>query len=577
MLERSNYMEARTLGIGQLLAQRRLLRVPDHQRDYAWNSDDEVEQFLDDVERSIRENAVEYFLGLVVMVQPRDGQGWQILDGQQRLATTTMVYAGIREWLFANGFDHDAGIIQTEFIGVQELGQTDDHARVTLNVTDGAAFRDLVVNRRDLHALETRRDAAGRYSSVKRLIEAAITCRRRVADFAAAAGQDPTDQSRALFSLANYLRDRVTVVVMDVASDADAYTIFESLNDRGLDLSVLDLIKNQMFGRAGTHLDEVKTNWARMAANLGDRESDAFLKVFWTSKFGRIQKGRLFEEWRGRYDVPAGQIVALSEELARNAEWYAALATSDHDVWADHTGETRRLVRVLAILGSQQMQPVMLAALRSDAFNVDRMETLLRYLVTLTVRYQTIGKGRTGRLEITGARVAYEIATGSVRSPAAAWRLFSGLVPAEEDFRTEFARFVEPKAPRARYLLSELERAAFHRRENREWDLAPWEGLTLEHVLPQNPSNEWQAELAANAGLREQVNRLGNLCLLRSRPNRSMGSAGFDRKKAGLYATSDLLLTRELAEVDVWGEASIEARQHGMADLAADAWPVPTT
>ena len=106
-----------------------------------------------------------------------------------------MVYAAIREWLKANGFANDARIIQSDYIGHQELGQPDDRARVTMNVTDGAAFREFVVGSRDLRALEVRRDAAGRYSSVRRLVEAAITCRLRVADFASKATQTPTGSS----------------------------------------------------------------------------------------------------------------------------------------------------------------------------------------------------------------------------------------------------------------------------------------------------------------------------------------------------------------------------------------------
>src|SRR5258706_15035857 len=108
MVETEAHMNAGTQGIGELIEQRRLMRVPDHQRDYAWLHDDEVEQFLEDIRRAIADDSPEYFLGLIVLVRPREDGWWEILDGQQRLATTTIVYAAIREWLHAAGFEDDA-------------------------------------------------------------------------------------------------------------------------------------------------------------------------------------------------------------------------------------------------------------------------------------------------------------------------------------------------------------------------------------------------------------------------------------------------------------------------------------
>src|SRR4051812_18239930 len=98
-------MEAHTQGIGELIEHRRLFRVPDHQRDYAWSAEDDVEQFLDDITRALLEGAPDYFLGLIVLVNPREDRVCEILDGQQRLATATMMYAAIRDWLVSSGFE----------------------------------------------------------------------------------------------------------------------------------------------------------------------------------------------------------------------------------------------------------------------------------------------------------------------------------------------------------------------------------------------------------------------------------------------------------------------------------------
>ncbi len=112
------------------------------------------------------------------------------------------------------------------------------------------------------------------------MIESTVLCRRKVAELAESVGTDPKSQASVLYELAEFLRSKAKVVSMNVPSTANAYVIFEVLNDRGLDLSVLDLVKNHLFGRAGTRLDEAKHSWSQMVGNLGDRPADEFLKVY---------------------------------------------------------------------------------------------------------------------------------------------------------------------------------------------------------------------------------------------------------------------------------------------------------
>jgi uncharacterized protein with ParB-like and HNH nuclease domain len=89
-------LDASTFGVGELITQRKLFAVPEHQRNFSWETE-QVEQFVTDIEHALRENAPDYFIGLIVLQGPLDGV-WTILDGQQRLATTTMIYSASRKW-----------------------------------------------------------------------------------------------------------------------------------------------------------------------------------------------------------------------------------------------------------------------------------------------------------------------------------------------------------------------------------------------------------------------------------------------------------------------------------------------
>jgi hypothetical protein len=361
---------------------------------------------------------------------------------------------------------------------------------------------------------------------------------------------------------------------MTVPSSANAYVIFEVMNDRGLDLSVLDLVKNHLFARGGTRLPEIQMNWAQMVSNLGDRPADDFLKVYWTSRFGRMQRGRLFYEWRQRFDsLSEARAVALTKELRTAADRFAALDIPDHDVWGGYSKECRRLLSSLGVLGNRQVRPIILAAL--EHFTERRMERLLRHLVTLTVRYQTVGKGRTGLLEIAAARAALGISSGHLKTPQDVWKSLGSLVPSNEDFRAQFCRYSETKPPRARYILAELEVVAYMREhQGKEPELVPWEELTLEHVFPRSPSGDWSNAISAAPDLPEYVDRLGNLCLLLDKPGKELGNSGFPTKAKAGYKNSKLKLTSNIArDFGEWTPASIDARQDGLADLAIHAWP----
>ena len=434
------------------------------------------------------------------------------------------------------------------------------------------------MDRRNDNFLASKYEVAPRYSSDRRLIEAAMTCRSKIAELASQSSKEPQAQAKVLVDLAKYLRDQVKIVVMDVASTANAYRIFETLNDRSLDLTVLDLVKNHMFGRSAHRLSEVQSNWLTMLSNIAGRQADDFLKVFWTSRWGRIQRGRLFEEWRLNYDaLSPEQVVTLSAELDQAADRFSALEVADHDTWNSYCGACKRAVKSLSILGSHQTWPVMLAAL--EAFDTQQMERLLQHLIILTVRYQTIGRRRTGRLEIASARIAHSISRGNFNTPHKVWKEYASIVPDDEEFSEDFRRWSENKSARVRYILAELEKAEFRQGNNgADPEESPlWEEMTLEHILPRNPGNEWSNELTKFLEFKEEyLHKLGNLSLLQEQTNRKLSNGGFSFKKEQLYSKSNLTLTSQIAQKFYkWDPAAIDNRQKEFSKLALVAWPLP--
>jgi Protein of unknown function (DUF1524) len=97
--------------------------------------------------------------------------------------------------------------------------------------------------------------------------------------------------------------------------------------------------------------------------------------------------------------------------------------------------------------------------------------------------------------------------------------------------------------------------------------------LSLEHVLPKNPTQDWQSVIQADRALREDcTHRLGNMCLLTKSDNRGIGRGPYDEKKK-IYGESSIFITNAIpTNHTTWDRKAIDARQAQMARLAVTAW-----
>ncbi len=100
----STFIQSGHERIGELLSRQRKYRVPIHQRDYAW-TDDEISQFWEDIKDAMDTGSAEHFLGAVVFRQIEEDKDYEIIDGQQRLATALILLAVIRDIYYENNDD----------------------------------------------------------------------------------------------------------------------------------------------------------------------------------------------------------------------------------------------------------------------------------------------------------------------------------------------------------------------------------------------------------------------------------------------------------------------------------------
>ena len=182
-----------------------------------------------------------YFMGpIVVLEKPDDGLS-ELLDGQQRLATVTILFAVIRDAASKLGYDeakHFAGYIQRDFI-ISEEGRRN----IQLGETDDTYFRESVQQLPGEQPLKKPKKRSHRF-----IFEA----RPFLADSVSKAlsGKDGAESLEYLKVLRDYVRHSLILACITVSSDDDAFQIFETLNDRGLRLSTPDLLLNFLMRQA---------------------------------------------------------------------------------------------------------------------------------------------------------------------------------------------------------------------------------------------------------------------------------------------------------------------------------------
>lgn len=555
-------------GIGAYLSDHRLA-VPEYQRSYSWGiaegetkARDEVLDLWEDLSRAIQASDNEYFLGAVVTI--RNELRLELIDGQQRLATVSLLYAAMRDVFRSRADDERAHEIEAKFLGEPSFGSREQTQFLTLNAEDNEVFRQLTVVRAGARTVTPTR------ASHRRLKYTFDFFTKRFTDMTADLG--PDEWSPPLVAWYEFVRTKAFILEISVPNESRGFVIFETLNDRGLNLSTADLLKNHLFGTAGPRLSEVRSQWLLAVAPFEEDDAasnlDTFLRHFWASRQGVVRVKGLFNDMKRVVDSPQSA-VEFAEELAQASRLWAAMFDVSSEVWRGYDAGAIAALDILMKLNVEQCRPLLLAALRrlprSD------VQRLLKLVVNWSVRWLIVGGGSAGTTESLYAETAKKVTAGSIRDVGTIVAAFDPRVPNDTVFQSTFETCLVRNKWQARYYLRTLERAHDGVADPEFVPNLDVTAVNLEHVLPQRPDPGWFTAFTHDQA-DAMVYRLGNLCLLRSRLNSAIANAVFNVKQPHL-AGSQYALTREVGSEPQWTAAEIARRQARLATLAPQAWP----
>ncbi len=485
-------------------------QVPRFQRDYAWEQHQWDELWSDIT--AMREKRVQHFMGYLVF-QTDDGKCFRVIDGQQRLTTISLILI--------------AGLSRLDTLARQGESTEDNENRVAayrriyLDVQSPISLSiapKLILNRHNKQHFQSLSRALGIHSKRN------ITRTNRQINKGFTYFQEKftnCTSGKQVAEVINDIADGLLFTTISVADDLNAYTVFETLNARGLHLSTPDLLKNYLLSRidktdicTDQDFDAFDEDWAGILDQLGETEFTAFLRSHTGMSEKIPKKGDLYRVLQRSIDQP-DKVLPYLNSLKKYAAIYAALQNPHDDFWKENDGQYHEIRHYLEILTLFNIRtPLSVLMIGYTRLSPTEFIKLTKRISALTIRYNVI----CGKPSRDQERIYNKMANKLFRHQASLYDITQDMLtiyPDDDTFRHAFTEKTLPSRQsnkKIMYLLRAIE-AYISEQE-------PPLNLTLEHVLPYTPDDAWQASFGRDSYI-SAIDRLGNMALLPKQQNMS--------------------------------------------------------
>lgn len=556
-------------GIGKVLKAERL-QVPLNQREYSWE-EKQINDLFSDITNAIRTKKPTYFLGTIVLSKGKKPVP-EVVDGQQRLATTTILLASIRDYYFSKNDQVRQTSIEGDFLSTIDRTHAEYVPKLQLNTDDNEYFRNKILSKPN----SPERNVEEKRESHRRLATAADMARQTIQSFIT--GLNEKNATEVLNELVDFLLNNATVILLTVPDELNAFMMFETLNDRGLKTSQADLVKNYLFREAAERLQEAQQKWSKMIytlESLGEEDIVmTYLRHLMITQYGPTREKDIFAKIQSKVSGRTDSIIFL-DTIADYAESYAALLTPSHPKWDSYGPSIRRSVEKLRELRVQQIRPLMLAVAKN--FTNDEATITFDAFASWTVRLLINGGKSGGQLEDAYGTGAFQVVTGELKTLKDLSDSLKKVIPSDAEFESAFSTARVSQHYLARYYLRDLEQTMRSKITNQSELTAinNTDILSLEHILPEEPLDNWPHITKETAEV--CCKRIGNLTLMGTKPNNDFGSESFKAKRKE-FGASPLLLNKQIFEMTnentEWDMNDINKRQKELAKIAISTWPI---
>lgn len=546
-----------TENFSSIIGNSRKFFVPRFQRDYSWDTEQWDDLWQDIV--SMISDGTDHYMGYLVL-QTDDNKTFQIIDGQQRFTTITLlILSAIKaiNVLIIEGKESDDNRKRVKFLMNTYIGNVDPVSLeydniLILNRNNNPYYKDYIVKLGDLKLRNT--------TVTEKLM-------KRSFEFFYSKVSTTYKTGKELAEFIQKTVDNLFFTSIIVNDEMNAFRVFETLNARGVQLSSSDLLKNYLFSMVdaqSSHIDKIEVlelKWTKLIDNTKSEKLPDFIRYYWNATHKLIRSNELFKVIRKEI-TQEKQVFEFVNDMLRYSDVYMALHDENDELWeGDET--IKNSICALRLFSLKQHYSLLMTAW--NCLSKDDFKKVLRAILVVCFRYNVIGDKNPNEVE----RVFNEVSRKIIDGYSFKNSMLSKIYIEDPDFVQSFklkSFSVNTRNNRVvSYILSELENSYGNGIEIQYLS----DKNTIEHILPQNPSEEWgiEQEKADRASI-----RIGNLCLLERKLNDEIGNFTYD-KKIEYYKKSSFKMTNSLPdEYEKWDESSISTRQNSLAKRAKSIW-----
>lgn len=536
------------------------LKIPRFQRPYDWDRDNLTEFWNDLKDRS----DPDYFMGsIVVFGDQKEKNLISLVDGQQRVTTITIMLAILRNALNEYGESGPAAALH-ELIETRDL---DNKSRYVLEHDPGDKYFQYAIQSRTPDQKVSPQGAQqDNLQFAFRFLNSALNTHIK-AEFG-------FDKAK-IVSYLKHLRDcllQMHFISIELDNEDDAYLIFETLNTRGKDLRVSDLLKNHFMRLLPAKIkgaDQTKAGWSEVIEKLGSVtvsiDPDSFLQHYWLATQSSVSKASLFVHYKAA--IKKSNAKSWLGDIRSASGTYVRCMAPAEVQWAKEQRALQESIQALRIFGVAQAAPLMLAIMtqfEKKVISLKTTKTAFDLIEKFTFQFNALTQSRGGG----GVANMYAKLAQNTMDCADAQEFthilsdmkdkFRERVPDQAEFVLPFSRLIlrnsyTRERNLVRYALIKLSRR-FGMPEEVDTSM-----LTVEHILPQSKGEETGDEF--------DVGAIGNLILINESINGKVANKGFQDKMALFTTKNNVYLDDDLRTAEDWDDQAIANRGIALANI----------
>jgi uncharacterized protein with ParB-like and HNH nuclease domain len=561
--------------------------IPAFQRDYAWTKE-QCEDLWGDLKNLLEGQVKAHFIGPMVVIRhgEKNQKNYLVIDGQQRVTTLQMIIALLRDhWVQLNPGKRDTPAGPKPFEDTCQSLLVSGPPSYTNTFVPNWHVREVFFDYVQRALRDDQRKTALKFADVPKkdleyaeeLFKAYIFFREKVSSLTVSQTE----------KFEEVLLNDILILRIDAVEIENAFILFETLNNRGLDLTQGDLVKNLIFQSmkepVTTNLSpamvKILGEWDDVAEKVSYKKLDSFLRYFLILKLKKkIQKEGISKEIEKEYGTTV-RIKNFIQEVSEYSDLYALIERTD-SFQGQYKIQLNALFDDLNDLNQATQAVFLLAALKRFSNweakeHFEKLSKACRAAEVLSFRWLITGKNAQD-LENIWRESAIKLLDENLTDEDALQSAISHLksqLPADQEFKTELSGRSLKSSKFVRYILRKIENS---RIDNEVWVLAGPDKLDVEHIAPKTPddTHDWRKIMSGESSYRNIIYRIGNQTLLTRSLNRSAKNKEFKDKKIQYEKSTGHLtqLTKELLTTSAWTQQSVIKRSESLAKEAVDLW-----